>query len=369
MRVRPRPNKLRILLSGYYGFGNLGDEALLEVIVGQLRTVLPHAAIDVLSATPEATAHDYGVEATPRADLGAVKRAIERADIVLSGGGGLLQNATSLKSLVYYAGIIRSALSAKKKAMIFAQSIGPLDFVGKGVVREMCRGLERATVRDARSLTLLSTLLPHTRIEKTADPVFLYEPPPDRDDESLRLAGIDAGAGPLVVVSVRKTSQFGEGAALIAGAVDRLTRKHGAQVAFLPLGGVGDAEASSVVIRKCRSTPALLPACDLATAARVLARAQAVIGMRLHALILAVRAGTPFLAIPYDPKVSALCEDIGYPLAPLWTPGTRDRGDGVDDLVDRLWAQREMLSASVRAGAAAMRTAAARNFEIVRELA
>ena len=79
--------KLRFLLSGYYGFGNLGDEALLQVIVEQLRARWPACAIDVLSGDPAATARDYGVEATPRMDLGRVRGAIDRADVVLSGGG------------------------------------------------------------------------------------------------------------------------------------------------------------------------------------------------------------------------------------------------------------------------------------------
>ncbi|MEO6912798.1 MAG: polysaccharide pyruvyl transferase family protein, partial [Candidatus Baltobacteraceae bacterium] len=117
---------MRFLLSGYYGFGNLGDEALVEVIVSQLRTRHPLAQIDVLSEQPEITAHELRVEATPRMDMGPVREAIARADVVISGGGGLLQNATSLKSLLYYAGIIRAAVRAKRKVVIFAQSIGPL---------------------------------------------------------------------------------------------------------------------------------------------------------------------------------------------------------------------------------------------------
>jgi polysaccharide pyruvyl transferase WcaK-like protein len=196
--------------------------------------------------------------------------------------------------------------------------------------------------------------------------VFLYDPPGGAEaDEALRRSGLGADGGPLVVVSVRKTAHFGAGAAVIAAAVDRLTAVHGAHVAFLPLGGVADAEASTTVIRKCRSTPVLLPPADLAGAHRILARAQAVIGMRLHAIILAAAAGTPFLAIPYDPKVAALCEDMRYPLPALWVPGACSEDAGVDTLVDRLWSQREEIAALTRARAAEMRRAAARNFEVL----
>jgi polysaccharide pyruvyl transferase CsaB len=155
---------VRILISGYYGFGNLGDEALLEVIVSRIRARFPGVTMDVLSATPEETSARLNVEATPRWDARAVRGAIDRADIVLSGGGGLLQNATSLRSLLYYVGIIRRAVKGGRKVMIFAQSIGPLDVFGKFVVRQGCKGVRRATVRDARSRGLLSAVLPGVEV-------------------------------------------------------------------------------------------------------------------------------------------------------------------------------------------------------------
>ena len=109
---------MRFLLSGYYGFDNLGDDALLQIIVAQLKSRYPHATIDVLSAKPEVTAHEFGVLATPRWDQAAIRDAVSEADIVLSGGGGLFQTATSLKSLLYYAGIVRTALRAGKRTMV-----------------------------------------------------------------------------------------------------------------------------------------------------------------------------------------------------------------------------------------------------------
>ncbi|MHB8356137.1 MAG: polysaccharide pyruvyl transferase CsaB [Vulcanimicrobiaceae bacterium] len=359
---------MRFLLSGYYGFGNLGDEALLEVIVSQLRTRYPYAEIDVLSAQPEVTAHELRVASTPRMDIAGVREAILRADVVLSGGGGLLQNGTSLRSLLYYAGILRSAVRAKRASMIFAQSVGPLDFWGRRIVREWCKGVNRATVRDGRSRELLATLLPGTAVVQTADPVFLYEAP-DTDGD-LHFEGLGPGSDPLVVVSVRKMPSARVGVEIIARAVDRLADRYGARVAFLPLGGVADAEVSTLVIRKCKSAPVLLPEAPLAKAAGIIRRAKAVIGTRLHAIILAARYAVPFIAVPYDPKVTALCEDLAYPLAPLFVPGAAERPsfDETDALVDRLWSQRDELSAHLAAASARLRDLAARNFEVLDEL-
>ena len=360
---------MRVLLSGYYGFGNLGDEALLEVIVAQIKTRHPYAAIDVLSATPRETAHALRVEATQRWETKAIRRAIERADVVLSGGGGLLQDATSLRSLLYYAGILRTAVRARRKTMIFAQSIGPLDFFGKTVVREFCKGVDAATVRDEASLALLRSLVPGMRVERSADPVFLYDAPEEEID--LSAEGLGPQSDPFVVVSVRKANGYKERIDATAHAVDRLSERHGARVAFLPLGGQSDAEASTQVIRKCRSAPVLLPECSLARAANVIGHAKALIGMRLHALVFAARAGVPFLAIPYDPKVAALCRDLAYPLPALFSLEPRSpkpTAEEIDALVDRMMDEHDAIADHLNAAQQHLRRLALRNFEVLDEV-
>ncbi len=357
----------RFLLSGYYGFGNLGDEALLAIIVANLRRRHPNCTIDVLSADPAATARAYGVVGTPRAQWSAVRRAIAAADVVISGGGGLLQNITSLGSLLYYAGVIRMAVRAQKPTMIFAQSVGPLDVWGRLVVRQMCGGVARATLRDERSRALLEPLLPKTPVERTADPVFLFAPgeePLDLDAE-----GLGAESDPLVVVSVRRWQGADRTAAAVATAVDRLAETTGARIAFLPLGGAADAEVSTVVIRRCRSNPVLLPSYSLAQAAQVIGRARFVIGMRLHSLIIAARLGVPFIALPYDPKVSALLEDLRYPLEPLFVPGTSvPPATEIERRIDAAWLRRDELAAHLRAIGPEIERLAQRNFDVLDEL-
>lgn len=357
---------MRILLSGYYGFGNLGDEALLEVIVERVRRRFPSTRLEVLSATPTTTTARYGVEAAPRWDWRAVRSAIARADVVLSGGGGLLQNATSLRSLLYYAGILREGIHERKKTMVFAQSVGPLDFLGRLVVRKFCRGLDRATVRDERSFRLLAELVPQTGIERSADPVFLYE---GAADEDLTGEGLGRESGPYAVISVRKSARFREAAAIVARIVDRLAARHAIRAAFLPLGGAADAALSADVIRACKSSPVILPECTLGKAASILRGARVVVGMRLHSLILAARYDVPFLALAYDPKVSALCEDLKYPLPALWQAGDVAPGnETIDAAVDRLVRERESLSQHLAGQAERVRAAAERNFDVLGQL-
>jgi polysaccharide pyruvyl transferase CsaB len=353
------------LISGYYGFGNLGDEALLDVIVARLRSAYPGGAIDVLSNDPAGTTARLGVEATPRADLGAVRRAIDRADVVLSGGGGLLQNVTSLRSLVYYAGVIRTAVRARKRTMIFAQSIGPLDLIGRAVVKACCGGIAAATVRDERSRRLLAGLLPKVRVERTADPVFLFEPHGEPLD--LRAEGLD-GPGPLAIVSVRRWQNNETTVSLLASVVDRLASEHGAQVAFLPLGGPPDADVSTSVIRRAKSAPLLLPEVTLGQAAQIIGRAQLVIGMRLHALIIAARLRVPFTAIPYDPKVTSLLDELRYPLPPLFVPGEKTSTADLLARVDDAWNRRAELAAHLQTVATHTEQLAQRNFDVLNDI-
>ncbi len=357
---------MRFLISGYYGFGNLGDEALLAIIASELKSRYPLATIDALSSDPEKTKHDLAIEATPRWDQNAIRDAIGRADIVLSGGGGLLQNATSLKSLLYYANIIRVAIRAGKRTMIFGQSIGPLDFWGKQTVRECCKNLSAATARDGRSRDLLASLV-GIEVERTADPVLLYRPP--EDAPRMDRVGLGRESEPLVVVCARKTSHASDAIGVLAATIDRLATKHGARVALVPFDGVPDADFATTVIKKCESQPNLVELNGLDEVAAAIASARLVVGVRFHALVLALRFGVPFLHIAYDPKVSGFVEDLRYPLEALWAPGQRPSPARIEALVDRAWTERDAIAHVVSSAYLEQRALAEKNFSVLDHLA
>ena len=355
----------RIVLSGYYGFDNFGDEAILRVFLEQWRLRRPADAIAVLSRAPEQTAAAYGVTAVRRSDMRAVVQTIRDCDLLVSGGGGLLQNATSLRSLLYYTGIVREAKHAGRKAAIFAQGVGPLDFIGKQVVKRTCGDVDLALVRDRASAALLQPLIPRVPVQVTADPVFLAPRTPDPSAAAvIERDGIASAGGPLVTVVVRKSSVLERIARELASGIDRLTIEHGARVIFVPFQRPDDAESAIAVIRRCKTAPTLLDGgYDLPAMTALFARSAAVISMRLHALILAAVVGVPFLAIPYDPKVTALLEELAYPLPPL------ERGAAASPLFDRLMSDAAALSATLKTGGERLRALAAGAFDRLAALA
>ena len=118
---------MRIAISGYYGFGNAGDEAVLAATVAELERRLPQAELVVLSGDPRATSDLHGVEARPRWPLSSLTGVIRSADLLLSGGGSLLQNETSWASLAYYLLTLAIARKYRVPSVIHAQGLGPLN--------------------------------------------------------------------------------------------------------------------------------------------------------------------------------------------------------------------------------------------------
>lgn len=147
-------NRKKVIISGYYGFDNFGDEAILGVLVKKLQDL--DADIRVLSKNPTKTASLYGVKSTLFFCLIQVIFRISKCDVLISGGGSLLQDVTSLKSLFYYLWVINIALFFKKKVIIFAQGIGPINSkLGQFLTKNTLKKCSLVTVRDEKSLFLI----------------------------------------------------------------------------------------------------------------------------------------------------------------------------------------------------------------------
>ena len=117
----------KILISGYYGFNNIGDESILKAVIDNLYEKLDGIEVTVLSRDPGSTAEKYGVRSKNRKSAMAILSEIKRCDLLISGGGSLLQDVTSGRSIIYYLMIIKAALVMGKKVFIYSQGIGPIN--------------------------------------------------------------------------------------------------------------------------------------------------------------------------------------------------------------------------------------------------
>ena len=168
----------RVVISGYFGLGNAGDEAVLAATVAMLRARLPGVEPVALTADPLTTNALHGIAGVPRMAPRRLLAALRGADLLLSGGGSLLQDATSLRSLLYYLAVLAVAQRVGCRTMVFAQGIGPLRRpVSRRLVRRVVDRVEAVTVRDEASAALLREVgVRRPPIEVTADPVFALAP-------------------------------------------------------------------------------------------------------------------------------------------------------------------------------------------------
>ncbi len=148
-------SKPKVAISGYYGFNNFGDEAVLSVLVNSLKDV-GIDDITVFSKSPSFTKDAYKVKSSGTFNLLGIILTLLRCDFLISGGGSLLQDSTSVKSLIYYLGVIFLALLFNKKVIIFAQGIGPINskFFVK-ITQFILKKCSFVSVRDEKSLFLL----------------------------------------------------------------------------------------------------------------------------------------------------------------------------------------------------------------------
>ena len=318
MYERVYRRKHHILVSGYYGFSNAGDDAILQSIHDGIMSVGEDIAVTVLSNDPEQTTRRYGWNAVARFSLSQVWQAMKECDLLLSGGGSLLQDRTSTRSLLYYLSLIHLAKRMGKKVALYANGIGPV--LRAGNRRQVCRAVEQAdlvTLRDRSSLQELREMgVQRQDLHVTADPVFTMQWAPDeRVDEILSSTKLPVGQS-FAAVSVRNWPDTKDFARELAAACDHLYREHGLMSLFVLMQPENDRALSAQVMAQM-TTPATLLDQPLTPEELmgVIARGKLCLAMRLHTLIFAARTGVPLVGLVYDPKVKSYLQELDMPSA------------------------------------------------------
>ena len=287
-----------IMLCGYYGYGNAGDDSMLSCIVDGIRRIDPSLAICVMSACPEKTRALYLVDAVNRFDLPAVLRKLERTKLFLFGGGNLFQDKTSTHSLLYYVNMIGAAKRSGAKIMIYANGIGPIA-KAKNIyrVKECLAAADSISLRDGYSFDFAKKLVPEKNIRLTFDPAVLVSPCENtvRDERYF------------VVLPKKNASDAGEKLLRLIGHIRRKYKMR----AFLI--SMYDNEDLDYCRRLSAKTGAALlrPASD-SEIVSALAGAALVISSRLHGLIYATAAACPMMSFSDDVKLGSYLDYIGF---------------------------------------------------------
>ncbi len=323
----------KIAALGYYGFDNLGDEAVLAGIRAALGETLPNAQMLVLSNRPDETRKFHaGVEAVNRWQWKAVWAALKNTDLFILGGGSLLQDATSSRSVLWYALMALLARKRARRVLWWGQGIGPLQTnQSRRLVRLIANQADALTVRDENSFTLLKQLGVRGSIHTVADPAFMLSPrAPSQNGTSAN--------GALLALRAWKNDALGQ--AMTPSDWQKLSTETGG-LRLLPMHLPDDADYAKTLTWGKEPGPQVLNWKESAGLEAVLGEVKAshiVIAQRLHALIFAARCGVPFVALAYDPKVSALANAAGQSDALVSLEGFS--AHALHETVARVWETR-----------------------------
>lgn len=299
----------RVLLAGYLGSGNLGDDAILLGFVNGLAETGIH--VSVLSGHPEETNRYYGLPAIQRRDFPAIEKAIADCDALVFPGGSIFQDKTSVRSVYYYSKLVQLAKKARKKVVLVGQGVGPLNtFFGKRLAAKAFGLADAIAVRDPASVNTLRELGVRKPIKVAADLAFLLPPPVSQSGQ----AEEGFGVGNMKTVAIAPRPLKGHDVAGIIADFCRLLYQSGTLPVLLPMDRNEDLplilEISKRQGGKIPDMKGLETPVDVQ---RRLGRMEAVVAMRLHGGILSATVDVPPLMVSYDPKVAAFARtlDIG----------------------------------------------------------
>jgi polysaccharide pyruvyl transferase CsaB len=309
---------IETVICGYYGFENLGDELLAQVVVSLYgRNNISPDKLAILSSSPDKTATALGITAVNRWNPIRVWKVLRRSRTLILGGGGLFQDSTSLRSSLYYWGVIRMALLAGCRVWMFGQSVGPFrtrraaflarDAIGKCRVR---------VVRDETSMKILEKWGMSCSV--VPDPVIALPS---------HLAGREGKE--YVLVNIRPWADGSIPEKVFTEAVG-ISKRTGLPLKVVAMAPEDEILARHYLLSSEGCDMEVERAANLADILRIWRGAAFAFGMRLHFCIISVLSGVPCLAVPYDPKVDGFCASYGVP---VWDMQTTPE---VKSLQDRL---------------------------------
>lgn len=306
------------LVCGAYGRGNAGDDAILEAIVTELRQIDPDLPIWVLSRNPDDTRLTYRVNSIYTFAFPRFLRRMGKTRLYINGGGSLMQDVTSHRSLWFYLFTISAAKRLGCQVMMYGCGIGPIHSPAnrRRAAKVLQKSVDAITLRDTHSREELEDMgVTNPEIILSADPTVILPAAPEQVvDGILESQGIDP-RGRYIGFALRPWPGFEEKAALFGAAADYAYEKYGLIPVFLPIERRLDVGAARLAAQHMKAPHYILPETGSSDhTIGLFARMQVVVSMRLHALVFAAGQGVPLVGVVYDQKISSFLSYIGQDL-------------------------------------------------------
>lgn len=313
--------KYDVIISGYYGFGNVGDDAMLRSIIDNLKLQKPDISILVLSKNPIATSHNYGVNTVNRKNMFAVYSSMRKSKLFIYGGGNIIQDSTSSRSLMFYLGTAWLAKKLKLKVMFYANGIGPINkFKNSEYSRKILNKADVITVREKISYNeLIKMGISNPKIVLTADAALAVKVLKDIDVEKSFVRQVLTCDGKYAGFSVRKCPGFekhqhSQYEQTLAELADYVYTKYNLIPVFIPMEYHADIQTIQSIVAKMSTDNYII--CNnhsVSETFAIIRKMDIMIAMRLHALIFAAFLNVPLLGISYQPKVEGFLEYVNQP--------------------------------------------------------
>ena len=307
-----------IIICGAYGRGNAGDDAILLAILTELRAIDPDLSFRVLSRSPSETRMTYRVNAFYIFSFWKALYHFSKAKLFVNGGGSLMQDVTSYRSLWFYLWTLSAAKRHGCPVIMYGCGIGPINNQQNRArtARVINRYVDAITLRDPDSMGELEALgIDRPSISLSADTtVILPAAAPEVVDGILNNAGVPRD-GAYIGFVLRPWFRFEEKVRDIAAAADYAYEKYGLTPFFIPIEPRLDVPASQQVARFMTAPYYILrDGYSAGETIGVLSRLKVAVSMRLHGLIFSTGQAVPSVGIVYDQKVSSFLDYIGQDL-------------------------------------------------------
>lgn len=312
--------QIKLVICGYYGRGSLGDELILEAILRAVRS---------LSAQKCGVGKGFLLHIKVLSSKNPIKifLTLSRSDIFVFGGGSLLQNLTSDASLLYYLAVIRAASMLSRKSIMLSNGIGPikkespLGNVGAQLLPSVLDGFDAISVRDCASRAYIENLLPEKEIALIPDPVLTLS---DIKIDKSRPNPVHTEPYFVYVPCTSGLSRAEVSEEALTESLKSLSNHFDRKIKIAIFNKREDAKAAERLAR-CGGEFSVHLARSREEVIRLFEGSELVISQRYHATLLALTTQKPIISASDDPKMTALCDELGaFPAVPTRTLANSD---------------------------------------------